>query len=142
MSVFIDSPEIRERTFAENELCFAFLSNIPITPGHTLIAPKREVTSIAELTEAEFLAVKQLTEVVASRLEDVLDAQGFNFAWNQGENFGQSVPHFHLHVVPRTSGDSGITNYDPRTFLYRPGSREVSPESELTVVASLLREKG
>lgn len=141
MSVFTDLPDVSQRTFGENDLCFAFLSNIPITPGHTLIIPKREVESFTELSDAEFLAIKELATIVTNRLEDVLDAAGFNFAWNQGKDFGQSVPHFHLHIVPRTKGDDGITEYDPRSFLYRPGSREISPEAELSAIANLLRDK-
>lgn len=68
-----------------------------------------------------------------------MNAEGFNFAWNMGEEAGQSVPHFHLHVVPRKPGDTGILEYEPRKFLYRPGSRAVSPEEELQALARLVR---
>lgn len=68
-----------------------------------------------------------------------MEAEGFNFAWNEGKDYGQSVPHFHLHVVPRSPGDEGITEYEPRKFLYRPGSREDSPETELAAVAAEIR---
>ncbi len=51
---------------------------------------------------------------------------------------GQSVPHFHLHIVPRQEGDTGIYQYDPRQFLYRPGSRAESPELELQEISHLL----
>lgn len=56
-----------------------------------------------------------------------------------GENAGQTVPHFHLHVVPRKSGDSGILQYEPRVFLYRPGSRAISPSEELHQTAENIR---
>jgi diadenosine tetraphosphate (Ap4A) HIT family hydrolase len=52
---------------------------------------------------------------------------------------GQSVPHFHLHIVPRKQGDEGITEYEPRKFLYRPGSRETTPEEELRAVAEQIK---
>lgn len=138
-SVFTTLPEIKERTIAENELVFAFLTNIPITPGHTLISPKRVVTSIDELTNEEWAATRNLLLVVKKALKDTFGAEGFNCAWNEGKNYGQSVPHFHLHVVPRTPGDEGITEYEPRKFLYRPGSREASPEAELTAVANEIK---
>ncbi len=66
-------------------------------------------------------------------------AEGFNLAWNEGKIAGQNVSHFHLHVVPRKIGDAGITEYEPRKFLYRSGSREESPDTELLAVANLIR---
>ena len=138
-SIFTTLPEIQDRSFLENDLAWAFLTNIPITIGHSLIAPKRVVANIDELTSDELLAIFDLASQVRSRLKEVFGAEGFNCAWNEGENYGQSVPHFHLHIVPRTPGDEGITSYDPRKFLYRPGSREVTPEEELAAIAQTLR---
>lgn len=141
MSIFTESAEIRDRTYLENELAFACLTYMPITPGHTLIIPRREIVSFAELTPDELTAIHQLTSQVMERLRQNLGADGFNCAWNQGEEYGQSVPHFHLHVVPRTPGDQGIADYEPRQFLYRPGSRPTTPEVELSQLASQLRQK-
>ncbi len=132
-------PEIKERTIAENETAWAFLTNIPITPGHSLISPKRVVETLEELTEKELVDIFALVTLVKNGLRKVYGAEGFNCAWNEGKNYGQSVPHFHLHVVPRTPGDDGITEFEPRSFLYRPGSREDSPESELAAVAQQLK---
>jgi diadenosine tetraphosphate (Ap4A) HIT family hydrolase len=115
------------------------LTNIPITPGHSLISPKRVVETFDELTEAEILDIFALASIIKNGLKKVYGAEGFNCAWNEGKNYGQSVPHFHLHIVPRTPDDEGITEYEPRKFLYRPGSREDSPEEELAAVASELR---
>lgn len=139
MSVFLDAPEIVSRTFAENDLVFAFLTNIPITPGHSLIAPKREVQTYAELTQDEILAIHQLIVRTQQILSRTMHAKGFNIAWNEGSEYGQSVPHLHIHIVPRTPNDNGIFQYEPRQFLYRPGSRATTPEHELSEIASLLR---
>lgn len=141
MSVFTESGEIQQRRFAENDLAFAILTNIPITPGHSLIIPKREIANFAELTSHELLAIHDLTKDVMKLLELEFQAEGFNCAWNQGADYGQSVLHYHLHVVPRTAGDQGIYQYDPRQFLYRPGSREVTPEKELELLATKLKER-
>lgn len=138
-SVFTTLPEIADRTFDENDLAFAFLTKQPITPGHSLIAPKRVVDKFSDLTNEEQLAIFDLAKKVRLKLEGVFNARGFNYAWNEGEEYGQSVPHFHLHIVPRNKQDSGISEYEPRQFLYRPGSREDSPESELKVIAESLR---
>lgn len=141
MSVFTESVEIQQRRFAENDLAFVILTNIPITPGHSLIIPKREVANFVDLTSQELLAIHDLTKEVMGLLELEFQAEGFNCAWNQGADYGQSVLHYHLHVVPRTAGDQGIYQYDPRQFLYRPGSREVTPEKELELLATKLKER-
>jgi len=70
-----------------------------------------------------------------------LKQKGFHHAWNEEKVAGQSIPHFHLHIVPRKQGDEGITEYEPRKFLYRPGSRETTPEKELQAITLQIKEK-
>lgn len=136
----VQDPDIASRVVGENKLAFAFLNKMPIVPGHILICPKRIVADSESLSSEEWLHVLQLKEMVCKQLKYVLGVEGFNFAWNEGgEIAGQTVPHFHLHVVPRKKGDAGITQYEPRVFLYRPGTRSTSPEEELMSLASLLR---
>lgn len=139
-SVFTTTIVEEGRVFAENELAFAFPTNIPITPGHSLVAPKRVVETIDDLTNDEVLAMHQLVAVVKNTLRKVVGAEGFNYAWNEGGNYGQSVPHVHIHIVPRTPGDTGIIKYEPREFLYRPGSRAETPLDELVDIAGMMRE--
>ncbi|MCB9806082.1 HIT family protein [Candidatus Nomurabacteria bacterium] len=137
---FCTIPEIKEREVLSNDLAWAFLTNIPIVPGHILIAPKRCIASFDELSKEEQEAIDDLRLKIKEASMKTFDATGFNYAWNDGAIAGQSVSHFHLHVLPRKEGDTGITEYEPRKFLYRPGSREDSPEEELQAVASLIRE--
>lgn len=131
-------PEIQERKIVENELAFAFLGNMPIVPGHTLVVPKRHVAKYEKLTEAEMRAIEDLRVKIISALSKTFEAVGFNFAWNDEKIAGQSVPHFHLHILPRKEGDAGIYEYEPRKFLYRPGERKESPETELKEVSELI----
>lgn len=135
----IESPEIKEKLVACNDLAFSFLTHMPIVPGHLLICPIRVVGSCEELTLEEWQAILALQHQVCSALKKAFRSEGFNFAWNMGENAGQTVPHFHLHVVPRKAGDSGILEYEPRVFLYRPGSRAISPLEELRQTAELIK---
>lgn len=135
---FCTSTDIHNRTIVENELASAFLTNIPIVPGHTLVVPKRHIAKYELLTEAEKLNIEELRLEMLQTLTKTFSATGFNFAWNDEKVAGQSVPHFHLHIVPRHEGDTGIYRYDPRQFLYRPGSRAESPENELREISSLL----
>lgn len=134
------NPEIGERIIVENEFAFSFLNKMPITPGHTLICPKRAIVTSEDLSFEEWRDIFSLKATVCKILRQELKAEGFNFAWNENLVAGQTVPHFHLHVVPRREGDNGITEYEPRVFLYRPGSRSDSPHAELITLAKKLRE--
>lgn len=136
---YCEIPEIQERAIVRNELAWAFPTNIPVVPGHVLVAPIRCVASFENLTEDEKRAIFALRDQLKVALTNVFKAEGFNYAWNEGELAGQSVPHFHLHILPRKEGDAGITEYEPRKFLYRPGSREETPENELRAVSKLIR---
>lgn len=137
---FCDNPDIQQRAIIKNDLAWAFPTRTPIVPGHILIAPIRHAETeellLAEELEAIFTLIHELKPV----LRKIFGAEGFNFAWNEGSVAGQSVPHLHLHLLPRKPGDTGITTYEPRKFLYRPGSREASPESEVMAITQTLKE--
>ncbi len=126
-------------TIFRDELVWAFPTYIPVTSGHTLIVPVRHVAKFSDLTKEEKEAIFALAEKIKAALRITFGAEGFHEAWNEGEAAGQAVPHFHLHIVPRKPDDAGITEYEPRKFLYRPGSREKTPESELQAVAEEIR---
>lgn len=136
---FCSRPENKERTVLRTEFAWSFLTNIPITPGHTLICPVRCVATLEGLDPLEVVEIFEQLSLVKQGLRKMMGAEGFNIAWNEGEVAGQSVSHFHLHVVPRKPGDAGIVGDEPRKFLYRPGSREKSPEDELQATARLIR---
>ncbi len=136
--VFCTLPEIKKRQIVENDLAWAVPGNMPITVGHTLVVPKRCVAKYEDLNQEEKEAIEELRVKVINSLRKTFGAQGFNFAWNDEKLAGQSVPHFHLHIVPRKEGDAGIYQYEPRNFLYRSGDRESSPEQELKEVAKLI----
>lgn len=136
----IDDPKIKSRLIVENELAFAFPSKMPIVPGHTLICPKSYVSKIDDLSDDELHAILLLQKKLKQAMIKAFDAEGFNYAWNEGKIAGQSVNHLHLHMLPRKKGDSGIFEYEPRKFLYRPGGRPDSQEQELVDVAKLIKD--
>lgn len=136
---FCNNPNVQERIITENEEAFVFPTNTPIVPGHLLIIPKRHITYYEDLSESEKASIEDLRGWSKSALQRVFTAEGFNYAWNEEEIGGQSVPHFHLHVVPRKKGDVGVYEYEPRKFLYRPGTRAETPQAELLEVVELLR---
>ena len=124
-----------------NDLVFVFPTYIPIVPGHILVCPTRHVSNIGELTQEEANALQEMIIKMREILREVFGAEGFNIAWNEGEVAGQAVDHLHIHIVPRKEGDCGITEYEPRKFLYRPGSREKSPDDELQEITRIIKEK-
>jgi diadenosine tetraphosphate (Ap4A) HIT family hydrolase len=136
---FCTDPRVQKRLIIKNEFAKAFPTNIPIVPGHVLIVPIRHVSTFKEMTSEERNAIFHLRGLLAVVLTKTFNATGFNYAWNEGESAGQAIPHFHLHMIPRKQGDEGITEYEPRKFLYRPGSREKTPEEELAKVTTIIK---
>ena len=137
--VFCSDKNIRAREILRNKFARAFPSRLPIVPMHTLIVPIRHVGTFDNLKDQEVLAMFAIAKKLKRVLSRSFGAKGFNFAWNDGAVAGQRVRHFHLHMLPRRKGDTGITKYNPRKFLYRPGSRKRTSESELRAVASDIR---
>ena len=95
------------RIVAENELAFAVKDAFPVTEGHSLIVPKRHVTSPNEVFQPEVNAIWAHSAIVRSELlaSDPM-ISGFNFGSNDGQSAGQSVMHAHFHLIPRRQGDS------------------------------------
>jgi diadenosine tetraphosphate (Ap4A) HIT family hydrolase len=140
---FCDAAQVTDRMIVENDLARAFPTNAPIVRGHTLITPKRHVTYHEDLTDAERNAIEELRMRLHTVMKKVFCAEGFNYAWNEEKIGGQSVPHFHLHMLPRKEGDAGVYQYEPREFIYRPipvDQRPISGEDELEEAAKTLRD--
>lgn len=138
--VYCSIPEIKRRAIYSDDLVWAFPTNIPITPGHTLISPVRCVKKFEDLTKEERLSIFDLAEKIMKSLRRIYKAEGFNCVWNQEKLAGQSVPHFHLHIIPRKEGDTGLLGYDPRSMLYRTGDREPTSEEELLKIRDQIKE--
>ena len=137
--VYCTLPEIKNREILKNDLAWAFPTNIPITPGHTLISPIRCTKTLSDLTKDERLAILDLADKIIISLKKTYEAEGLNCVWNQEKLAGQSVPHFHLHIIPRKEGDTGVLGYDPRSMLYRTGDREPTEEVELLKIRDLIK---
>lgn len=137
--VFCTIPDIQNREITGNDLAWAFPTNLPITPGHALIAPRACKARLEDLSTEERVAILALAQEIMEALRKAYNAEGFNCVWNQEKLAGQSVPHFHLHVIPRKEGDTGLLGYDPRSMLYRTGDREPSPEVELLATRDVIR---
>jgi len=88
-----------------NALAAAFADGFPVSPGHTLVIPRRHVASYFELTRDEQTAVWDLVSRVKAALDREHSPAGYNVGANVGAAGGQTVWHAHVHVIPRYAGD-------------------------------------
>ena len=94
-----------ERVLASNEAAVALLDSYPITEGHTLVVPRKHVNSIYQLPESEEVAIWELVRAVREQLILKHKPDGFTIGINDGAAAGQTVPHAHVHIIPRYNGD-------------------------------------
>ncbi len=99
-----------ERIVDRSERTVAIRDAFPVTPGHTLLIPTRHVGSFFELDDEEQHDLLWLLRRVRARLVAQFRPEGFNVGINDGSAAGQTVPHMHLHLIPRCLGDVA----DPR----------------------------
>lgn len=91
----------------------AILDMGPATKGHTIILPKNHADNLFELSDDDAQKVMMVAKKVATKLTDKLGAEGVNLVQNNGEVAGQTVMHFHLHVIPRYSDDNQKISWNP-----------------------------
>ena len=94
-----------ERVLASNALAFVIRDGYPVSPGHTLIIPRRHVGSFFEISEDERAAMLALLDGQKRALDAEYSPAGYNVGINDGAAAGQTVPHLHIHLIPRFAGD-------------------------------------
>lgn len=90
--------------FYESAFSIGFVNIKPIVPGHILVIPKRVEKRVMDLTPEEYNDLFASVRFIAPRLETHYGAQALNIAIQDGAESGQSVPHVHVHILPRKSG--------------------------------------
>ncbi|MDO8714186.1 MAG: HIT family protein [Polynucleobacter sp.] len=108
-----------ERIIDSNEYGLTIRDGFPVSTGHTLVIPKRHIGSWFEIDAKEQLGLLNLLTRAKIALQDELNPDGYNIGINDGPAAGQTVPHLHMHVIPRYKGDQD----DPRG-----GVRWIIPE--------------
>ncbi|GBF95167.1 hypothetical protein Rsub_07880 [Raphidocelis subcapitata] len=99
--------------FARSETAYAFVNLKPLVPGHVLVSPLRAARRLRDLRPEEVCGVMLLAQAVADRLERHYGAAAVTLAVQDGEAAGQTVPHVHVHVLPRRAGD-----FEPNDAVY------------------------
>jgi diadenosine tetraphosphate (Ap4A) HIT family hydrolase len=113
-----------ERILATNVHAIALRDAYPVSVGHTLIVSRRHVADFFELSEAEWLDMMALLRPLKHQLDQGLHPAGYNIGVNVGPAAGQTVPHAHVHLIPRYPGDvgdpvGGVRNVIPGKGDYR-----------------------
>lgn len=94
-----------EEIVASNDRAYARADRYPVSPGHLLIVPYRHVPTYFEATDEERAALLDLVSRCRSLIEEAYHPDGYNIGINVGAAAGQTVPHLHVHLIPRYVGD-------------------------------------
>lgn len=97
--------EIPTATLYEDEDFRVILDASPAAKGHALIIPKEHYANLYELDDELAAKVLVLAKKMITKLTEILDCDGYNIVQNNGEAAGQTVFHFHLHMIPRYKDD-------------------------------------
>ncbi|MBQ8637654.1 MAG: HIT family protein [Lachnospiraceae bacterium] len=127
----IAAGEIPSETVYEDEYFKAILDLAPAAKGHTLILPKAHYQDVTELEEPHASRVLPLAAKIGQAMKKGLGCDGFNLLQNNGEAAGQTVFHFHMHVIPRVADETEAL------LVWEPGS---ASKEEMAETGSRIRE--
>ena len=115
----IAAGEIPSNTIYEDDSFRVILDLGPATKGHALVLPKNHYADLFEIPEDVLADASKVAKKVAGTMKEKLSCDGLNLVQNNGEAAGQTVMHFHLHIIPRYANDG-------QHILWKPTSP--SPE--------------
>ena len=93
------------RTFLRDDFVLGLWDKYPVSPGHALLIPRRHISSWFEATPSEQNALLQALSISRQKILRRFQADGFNIGINDGQDAGQTIPHLHIHLIPRYKGD-------------------------------------
>lgn len=108
--------EIPSATIYEDEDFRVILDLGPASKGHALIIPKQHYANLYELPDELASKAMVLAKRIITKMKDVVGCDGYNLVQNNGESAGQTVFHFHLHLIPRNEGDQVGVTWKPGTL--------------------------
>ena len=120
----IAAGEIPSNTIYEDDSFRVILDLGPATKGHALVLPKNHYADLFEIPEDVLADAAKVAKKVAGTMKEKLSCDGLNLVQNNGEAAGQTVMHFHLHIIPRYKNDG-------QHILWKPTSP--SPEEHAAI---------
>ncbi|MCA1182637.1 HIT family protein [Bacillus licheniformis] len=115
----------------ENEHVLALLDISQVTKGHTLVIPKVHKTNIYEMTPEVSREFFEAVPKIAQAIKDEYEPIGLNLLNNNGEKAGQSVFHYHMHIIPRYGKGDGFG------AVWKTHADDYSPEDLQNIAASI-----
>lgn len=106
----------------------AFLDIKPHAEGHTVIIPRNHAETVFDLGEEEMQLLMLAVRKTMIKIDGKLHPEGFNVGWNHAPAGGQVVPHLHIHIMPRYTGDGGGSMH---SIIKNPGKRGVEEVARL-----------
>ena len=122
-----------DRIFHTGRLALGIWDGFPVAPGHALLVPRRHVLGWADATSQERLELTEAISIAFNAIRQRFPADGFNVGINLGEAAGQSVPHLHVHVIPRRVGDHANPRGGVRHVIPAKGDYSMSGEASKAV---------
>ena len=104
----IANHDIPGKIIYEDDVCMAFLDLSQTTDGHTLVIPKKHYAHILEVDQQTLAHMMDIVQKVALQIQSTLHAKGFNIITNMNEVAGQTVHHFHIHIIPSYDQHDGF----------------------------------
>ena len=98
--------QIPSRKIYEDDLCLAFLDLSQANIGHTLVVPKKHYDNMIDLDNDVAAHLFKVVSKLTKDISKALDINNFNILNNCGEIAGQTVNHFHIHIIPRIENDN------------------------------------
>lgn len=123
--------EIPSFSFYEDDDFKVIFDLAPATKGHALIIPKKHAENLFELEDELAGKALILAKKLITVMKEVFQCEGFNILQNNGQAAGQTVFHFHIHLIPRYNGNKDIIYWNPQKFN----------EEQLVEMSRLLKEK-
>ncbi|MBP3280512.1 MAG: HIT family protein [Butyrivibrio sp.] len=109
----IANGEIPSNTIYEDDKFRVILDNGPATKGHALVIPKEHYANLFEMPQDLLADAAVVAKKVATNIKEKLSCDGLNLVQNNGETAGQTVMHFHLHIIPRYENDGQHILWNP-----------------------------
>ena len=97
--------QVQANHFAASEHFLALYNLAPILPGHSLVIPRRHILSLMELDDLELCELTLFSRDIVKVLQKAFGSRSFDWTIQEGLEAGQTIPHLHLHLIPRVQGD-------------------------------------
>ena len=106
--------DIPSRRLYEDDNFIVMMDIQPASKGHSLVLPKEHYANLFEMPEELAGEAIKVAQKMVKKMAPALHADGFNLLQNNGEAAGQTVSHFHIHLIPRYKGEAEILNFTPQ----------------------------